>query len=239
MSKYCKLLKKGRKMRKIIKNIHFVGYFVQRVYQKLTNSPPVFVDSNNYWVNRYRRGGNSGAGSYNQLAEFKAEILNDFVKKAKISTVIEYGCGDGNQLRLANYQCYLGFDISPDALNLCKQIFMDDANKNFKMVGDYNNETADLAISLDVIYHLPEDEVFEDYMNRLFESAQKYVVIYSSDYDGNRSEPAGYFYPRKFTEWVSLNKKEWTLIDRIPNKYPFNEDLKTGSLADFYIYERA
>ncbi len=37
------------------------------------------------------RGKNSGAGSYNELAEFKANVLNDFVRENDIQTVIEYG----------------------------------------------------------------------------------------------------------------------------------------------------
>lgn len=44
---------------------------------------------------------------------------------------------------------------------------------------------ADLSLSLDVIYHLVEDEVFETYINTLFKSARRYVIIYSSNSDDN------------------------------------------------------
>ena len=37
----------------------------------------------NYWDQRYKKGGNSGAGSYGRLAEFKAEIINKFIKEKK------------------------------------------------------------------------------------------------------------------------------------------------------------
>ena len=37
--------------------------------------------SSNYWESRYKNGGNSGAGSYNQIAKFKTKIINDFIKK--------------------------------------------------------------------------------------------------------------------------------------------------------------
>ena len=48
--------------------------------KKSSNS--VFIkNSHEYWEKRYASGGNSGAGSYNYLAEFKAEILNNFVTK--------------------------------------------------------------------------------------------------------------------------------------------------------------
>ncbi|MGD9858413.1 MAG: hypothetical protein AB7U20_26025 [Planctomycetaceae bacterium] len=61
-----------------------------------------FTGSSDYWVRRYRKGRNSGGGSYGRLAEFKAQVLNDLVREHRIQTVIEFGCGDGNQLALAN-----------------------------------------------------------------------------------------------------------------------------------------
>jgi hypothetical protein len=69
--------------------------------------PLFFPGSGKYWDNRYKKCGNSGAGSYGKLAEFKADILNKFISKNNIQSVIEFGCGDGNQLLLANYQCYI------------------------------------------------------------------------------------------------------------------------------------
>ena len=62
-----------------------------------------FISSSEYWDQRYRTGGNSGAGSYNRLAQFKASFLNTFVNTYQIASVIEYGCGDGAQLKLARY----------------------------------------------------------------------------------------------------------------------------------------
>ncbi len=74
--------------------------------------------------------------------------------------MIEYGCGDGNQLILADYPQYIGFDVSPDAVALCKKIFSADLTKAFHLMDEYNHQTADLTLSLDVIYHLVEDECF-------------------------------------------------------------------------------
>jgi len=104
---------------------------------------------------------------------------------------------------------------------------------------EYNGETAELTLSLDVIYHLVEFEVFLDYMNRLFESAKRYVVIYSSDTDENAKGQAAHVWHRKFTKWVELEKPEWQLASHIPNKYPYAGDTRTGSSSDFFIYKRA
>ena len=48
-------------------------------------------------------GGNSGAGSYNKIAIFKAKIMNQFVLENNIQHVIEFGFGDGAQLERAKY----------------------------------------------------------------------------------------------------------------------------------------
>ena len=50
-----------------------------------------FTTSSDYWEQRYKTGGNSGAGSYNRLAEFKANFLNRFVIEHEIRSVIEFG----------------------------------------------------------------------------------------------------------------------------------------------------
>jgi len=192
-----------------------------------------------YWQQRYESGGNSGAGSYNELAEFKANVLNCFVKDNTIDTVLEYGCGDGNQLKLAKYPSYIGFDVSQKAISRCTSIFAENRTKTFRLLRKYNGEIAQLTLSLDVIYHLIEDEVFSDYMERLFTSSSRFVIIYSSNCDGEQYKKAPHVKHRKFTDWVEINQPKWELFQHIPNKYPYvKDDDNEGSFADFYIYHR-
>ena len=197
-----------------------------------------FPGSENYWKQRYRSGGTSGSGSYHRLAEFKAEVLNSFVRDKQIRTIIEYGCGDGNQLRLLEYPTYVGFDVSPDAISQCKHLFIDDATKTFKLMNAYADETAQLTLSLDVIYHLVEDEVFSAYMKRLFDSSTTFVIVYSTDTDKQARVQAPHVKHRQFSRWIKQCKPEWKLIRHIPNRYPFTADEQAGSCADFYIYEK-
>ena len=221
----------------VIKNMPVIGSIVRRIYRvrfKPTNKS--FQGSQDYWENRYEAGGHSGEGSYNQLAEFKAEILNRFVCDNQISSVIEYGCGDGNQLRLANYPKYIGFDVSANAISRCLNYFYEDEAKTFRLMQEYAGETADLTLSLDVIYHLVEDDIFESYMHRLFDSSERFVVIYSSNAEVKPEGEAAHVRHRNFTKWVAENKPAWRLISHIPNRYPYNSDTKSGSFSDFYIY---
>ena len=196
-----------------------------------------FRSSADYWRQRYARGGNSGAGSYNHLAEFKAEVINDFVASNGIADVIELGCGDGHQLELARYPRYTGYDVSPEAVELCRKRFKDDPGKTFFPLTQYDGRQADLALSLDVIFHLVEDEVFDDYMQRLFSAARRHVIVYSSN-DQNIDDPAPHVRHRKFSDWIARERPEWELLTRVPNRYPYNGDYRVTSFADFYIYGR-
>jgi hypothetical protein len=195
-----------------------------------------FRGSEDYWNKRYNAGGNSGQGSYDILAEFKAEILNRFVQEHDIQSVIEYGCGDGNQLKLANYPSFIGFDVSSEAIKLCQVAFEDDANKSFKRMDEYNGELAELTLSIDVIYHLVEDKIFERYMERLFSSSTQFVIIFSSNYEENRTFKSPHVRHRIFEDWVKENLPSWKLVGIIPNKYPLDTNSGVGSPSNFYIY---
>jgi hypothetical protein len=206
-------------------------------FRKLKHS---FFRSGSYWEKRYRKGRNSGAGSYGRLAEFKAEVINRFVDDNSIGSVIEFGSGDGNQLKLCSYPSYLGIDVSREAVRLCNEMYKDDETKTFIHSSQYHGQTADLALSLDVVYHLTEDDVFERYMKDLFSSAKRFVIVYSSNFDQSPDVKPSHVRHRKFTDWVSDNCKNATLIETIPNTYPYNEHSPDDtSFADFYIYKIA
>jgi hypothetical protein len=88
-------------MRETIKHIPILGSLIGRLYGALGRCIRPFPGSTTYWNQRYDGGGDSGPGAYRELAEFKAGILNAFVAEKEISAVIEYGCGDRTQLKLA------------------------------------------------------------------------------------------------------------------------------------------
>ena len=224
-----------------IKKIPVIGNWARQLYAKITTNQPKpkpFPGSHEYWEQRYSSGGNSGAGSYEKFAEFKAEIINNFISKHDIKTVIEFGSGDGNQLLLSNYPSYIGFDVSQTVIDLCKAKFSNDTTKTFKRLNKYAGEVSDLSLSLDVIYHLIEDEIFENHMQTLFKAASRYVIIYASDTDENSEYKGTHVKHRKFTKWIQENIPNWQLIEHIPNRYPYNGNYETSSFADFYIFKK-
>ena len=202
-----------------------------------------FRGSAAYWQLRYGAGGTSGAGSYGALAQFKAAVLNEFVAARQVASVIELGCGDGNQLRYSAYPRYIGLDVARSAIAICRDKFRDDPTKRFFFfdpecfVDSAGLFRADLALSLDVLFHLVEDSVFARYLELLFQVATRFVIIYSSNHDEVMA--SAHERQREFTSYVAAHFPEWRLADKIKNRYPITEYPEPlGSLADFYIYER-
>lgn len=198
-------------------------------------------NSKKFWNDRYIKGGNSGSGSYNELAYFKADIINEFIKNKKIKTIVDYGVGDGNQLKLINTEnkLYTGIDVSTYIISKCKEMFKYDETKSFIHTDNINNELkAELLLSCDVIYHLIEDNVYEEYMNKLFYMSNKYIIIYAKNEDINHCLHVKF---RKFLNYIEDNFPEWQLIKHIPNKYPqliLGKNNEKTSPSDFYIYEK-
>lgn len=200
-----------------------------------------FSGSKDYWEKRYASGGNSGTGSYDKLAAFKAEIINSFIKENHIASVIEFGCGDGNQLALGAYPKYIGLDVSRTSINICANKFTRDPSKSFFLydskafVDKFEVFKVDLAMSLDVIYHLTEDDVFASYMTHLFGAAKHYVMIYSTDVESPQTYHVKH---RNFTKWIETNIQGYQLMTKIPNKYPYDPQDEYSSNADFFIYKK-
>jgi SAM-dependent methyltransferase len=201
-----------------------------------------FPGTEQYWENRYRSGGTSGAGSYNRLAQFKADTINQFVAEKNITTVIDLGCGDGNNLILMNFSNYIGLDVSHTAIKICMDKFKGDSTKSFYLYSSVAFDdkqhlfNAQLTLSLDVIYHLIEDDLYQYYMRHLFAVSEKYVIIYSRLVTDKFScHEKG----RDFLTWIKQNEQSFRLVNTIENKYRYDpKDPHNTSDAAFYFFER-
>jgi SAM-dependent methyltransferase len=196
-----------------------------------------YTDSTRFWEENYAQGQTSGNGSYGMLAEGKSRFVNDLVGRRAVRSVIEFGCGDGNQLSLADYPRYIGLDVSRSAIGLCQRRFADDPDKSFFLYDGacFTDRagvfTSDLALSLDVVYHLTEDAVFETYLTHLFAAGQRLVVVYSTNTEIGGTAP--HVRHRHFTPWVEANCPGWALTGVTPG--PSTERAR----ADFFVYERS
>lgn len=216
-------------LKNMVKSVPGLGPFLVRLRESRWNS-------SDGWDQRYRRGGNSGAGSYHRLAQYKADFLNGFVLQHQITSVIEFGCGDGSQLKLAHYAQYIGVDVSSKAVELCREAFAGDTSKQFLHSSAFVAGTkAELTLSLDVIYHLVEDDIYEVYMRQLFASSERFVIVYSSNL--NEDTPSIHIRHRRFTDWIAKYEPRWYLHSTVKNAYPFDAaDPERTSFADFYVF---
>lgn len=203
-----------------------------------------------YWDRRYREGRTSGAGSEGDEGAYKAQYLTDFTHEHGITSVIDWGCGDGQVLELVRFPegiKYVGVDVSLTIVERMKEKFT--SPYTFVTTTDYLNSVDQLrermqastphtirghalrwrlALSMDVLFHLPDDQDYHEYLNCLFNSASRFVLIYSTNYDGGRT--ARHVYRREFTPDIAERFPEWSLkIVETP--------LREG-LASFFVYEK-
>jgi hypothetical protein len=193
----------------------------------------ITFDSSDYWESRYRSRGTSGDGSYGDKAVFKAGVINGLIRQ--VSTIIDYGVGDGNQLKYFDTtgKHYLGLDVSPTAIAMCRTMFKDDPTKTFCLSGDYNwTRQAELVLSCDVIYHLIDDDIYEQYMQHLFEISCRYVLIHAVDRDFNQASHVKF---RHFTPLIAKNYPQWKLVNVIRNHLWVGP---AGKMA-FYLYKKS
>jgi SAM-dependent methyltransferase len=148
-----------------------------------------FPGSATHWERHYEHGGNSGPGSYGESASYKAHVINQFIRERGIRSIVEFGCGDGNQLASIEVEQYIGLDVSKNAVQRCVERHGDTPKRTFIWYDQnyFHNPQeivgADCAMSLDVVFHLIEDDVFARYIRTLFSCGRRFVITYGLDQD--------------------------------------------------------
>ena len=206
-----------------------------RRYPRTRRAYERVFDSAEYWESRYESGAWSGPGSYGEYAQFKADVINEFIRDHDVESVVEFGCGDGNQVALGEYPRYVGMDVADAAVDRCRERFADDATKRFEYYDPaafdrHADLNADLVLALEVVFHLVEDEVFEQTMRDIFETADRYVIVFSSNYE-DPAPTEKHMRHRRFTDYVESEFPAFDLVDFVEN--PFED-----RISDFYVYER-
>lgn len=164
-----------------------------------------------YWNRRYSEGRDSGEGSRGENAIRKAEYVNQVIARNGVQSVIDWGCGDGQVLQhITTYVRYVGVDIARSVLNKVSA----QHPERFFILDEEDSEAtfwlqADMSLSMDVMFHLVNDNDYVDYLNKLFNSARKLVLIYSTNYDGGRT--SRHVLRREFTPDVREMFPHWDL----------------------------
>lgn len=189
-------------------------------------SAPVYTPAG-YWDRRYRDGRSSGAGSEGAEGAYKAAYVSDFIVRNNVATVVDWGCGDGQVLKRMKLPktSYTGVDVSQTIVDRMREKF-----PQYRFVGpsdDHNWEDAyRMSMSMDVLFHLPDDRDYFEYLDYLFNSATRHVVIYATNTQDGRT--ARHVFRRKFTDDIAERFLDWELKTAEP-------PIRDG-LASFFVY---
>jgi hypothetical protein len=132
----------------------------------------------NYWEERYKKGGNSGKGSRNFVRIWKWFNINKHVKISD-SDVIDVGCGDLAFWKGRSCKKYIGIDISPTIVQLNA---VQRPNWNF-ICGDASQyhkiNPAEVVFCNDILFHIINDETYKKILENLTIYSKKYIFIYT------------------------------------------------------------
>lgn len=207
--------------------------FFKKIIRELFRSKITknFKNSARYWEERYYYGGNSGKGSYFREAIEKADYLNEKIKLYNIDSIVDIGCGDGNNLKLFEIRNYYGFDVSKTIIDLNKKQFKQDKNKKFILIDDYfdkklleirNKKDTNklICVSFDVIGHLVEDIVYQNHLANFSLLNPDYLIVSNSDEEKEYDLSVPHIKQRNYSR--DLINNGWKLID----VHPKNKNLK-------------
>lgn len=184
------------------------------------------MKSDVYWERRYRGGSDSGEGSRGEYLDRKATYINELICREHVSSIVDWGCGDGAVTGLLDVDTYIGVDVSATAISRCAILFPDRSFIRTDPQSQHIDARAELAMSLDVMFHLPDDADYHAHLDRLFASAARLVLIYSTNYE---DAPAGHHMRRRcFTPEISSRFPGWCL----------DEWADDPGEAGFYLYRR-
>ncbi|CAE8603182.1 unnamed protein product [Polarella glacialis] len=103
----------------------------------------------------------------------------------------------------------------------------------FVLPAELERERFDVVLSLQVIMHLLEDELFEAYMRILFSLSKKYVIIQND----NVAHPTlNHLRGWRFTDWVERNAQDWRRLARAPMRSLCPEDTCNRTNDALWLY---
>lgn len=189
-----------------------------------------------YWNKRYEAG-TTFAGSTGRLLDFKFGVVQDVVNKYKIKSVIDLGCGFPAVLAALDVGRYTGVEISDYALSELEEHASE--TKTFKYLKALRKaDAADMAVSLDVIQFVPDDE-YTAHLDLLFSMGKKYVLIYGPNQTGSGLQLADHMHFREFLPYI---KEKYGLEPAhiIANDYPADyRNMRGTSFSSFYLFKNA
>jgi SAM-dependent methyltransferase len=177
-----------------------------------------------YWHNRYLDGKGSGPSSRGDVAAAKADRINRLLD-GTTRTVVDWGVGDGTVAAGIDANRYLGVDITQAALDLARAACGPRPGWSWLLYDPHLppplTVQADLALSLDVLFHLTDDQAYRTYLQLLFGSAPT-VFIRASNYDAPRND--------------HMRRRRW--LPDVPDGWQLNVRPATDEEEGWWLFRR-
>jgi hypothetical protein len=71
-------------------------------------------------------------------------------------------------------------------------------------------------------------------MSMVFDSASRYVIVYSSNENSSGASDAKHVWHRRFTDWMEANRPNTKLISHIPSRYLYSGNYRKSSFAELF-----
>jgi SAM-dependent methyltransferase/glycosyltransferase involved in cell wall biosynthesis len=181
---------------RLVNNIKFYEQGIENIEEISAASGPatsIFesIYKNSHW------GNGSGPGSTEEATLEYRKVVQEWVDKEEIKTVLDLGCGDWQFSKLLNFSSvhYTGVDVVPDVI---AQNDMAYGSDNIKFVLsdalNFDFPEVDLILCKDVLQHLANSDV--DVIVKRIQKAAKYALIcnttYTHDSVNYNISPGGY-----------------------------------------------
>lgn len=148
-----------------------------------------------YWRTRYDRGASSGGGSRGAEATMKASLIDRVIDEVRPTSVLDFGCGDGYVSGLVTRSVPIWVAYDPNV-----------EGKDRRPSGIF-----DLVLSLDVLFHLPNEDEYRAYLHALFGYAKRSVFVWSTNHDNAK----GHHHVLD-RAWLADAPKAWSVTWAIP-----------------------
>lgn len=165
--------------------IEWIDAQVRAVSQRITAQRRTAFDNAIFWDFRYdafpQLG--SGVGSRGNVLAYKRSRLAPFFRIFADQPVVDVGCGDLETTRYAPLRDYKGLDLSKTALAIAQEK-RPDWRFSSDSLADLKEDSAALALCLDVLIHQSTPDAAQTLVNHLVRVATDAVIV-----SGYRSTP--------------------------------------------------
>lgn len=147
-----------------------------------------------FWDERYVNDPElgSGIGSRGEHADYKAELIREFLSRSSAGRLVDFGCGDCSILERIDIANYVGVDASRQVVNLNKARFPQHEFICAEL--PHVNLRSELSLCLDVLIHQPTQDDFDAVLDYVIHATTSEGLVNGFDEDPRFDSDIVYFH---------------------------------------------